>query len=90
MIGRAHQPRSPVARGKPVRRVLPVPEAHGPPIAASGPSSIDTESDETRLMSDGVTPPELLERFGARVSVINRAESLATACPVTTTQYTAP
>lgn len=35
---------------------------------------IDTEPNETRLMSDGATPPELLELFGARGSVINRAE----------------
>ena len=30
---RPHRPRSPAGRDKPARRVLPVPEAHGPPIA---------------------------------------------------------
>jgi len=32
-LGRPHRPRSPAGRDKPARRVLPVPEAHGPPIA---------------------------------------------------------
>jgi hypothetical protein len=44
---------------------------------------IDTESGE-RLISDAVTPPDLLQLFGERGSVINLAELLAILCAVLT------